>query len=113
VAEGFFVTEDALGGSVTDAVLVSATKGYAIVEDEQLNNRLVAFDPGRGVLTRHVFASAQYLSAIALAPDGTLWLADRAFSHPGIRIFDSATGRQLTHAPINVGLPPFTMDFLP
>src|SRR5439155_282011 len=45
-AEGFFfVTESDLGGNITDFVLVSLTKAYAIVIDDQLRNILLAFDP--------------------------------------------------------------------
>jgi hypothetical protein len=112
---GFFVTEDALGGNVTDFVVVSATKGYAIVLDQALQNRLVAFDPTTGTLTRRVFASPQYLSSVVAAPDGMIWLADRALTGagPGIRIFDPETDRQRTPAPIAVGLPPFSIGFLP
>src|SRR4029077_10386457 len=37
-AEGIFLTENDLGGSISDFVLVSPTKGYAIVLDDQLRN---------------------------------------------------------------------------
>ncbi len=112
-ASGFFVTERQLGGNITDFVIVSATKGYALLLDDSLRNELVAFDPSRGVVTRRMFASEQYLSAIELAPDGTLWLADRTLGASGIRIFDTTTDRQRTRAPIPTGLPPFAMAFLP
>ena len=45
-AEGaFFVDETQLGGNVLDFVLLSATKGYAVLQDASLQNRLVDFDP--------------------------------------------------------------------
>jgi DNA-binding beta-propeller fold protein YncE len=112
-ASGFFVTERELGGNITDFLIVSGTKGYALLLDDSLRNELVAFDPSRGVVTRRMFASAQYLSAIELAPDGTLWLADRTLGASGIRIFDTTTDRQRTRTPIPTGLPPFAMAFLP
>ncbi|HLK10917.1 MAG TPA: hypothetical protein VKW76_06015 [Candidatus Binatia bacterium] len=112
-AEGFFVTETELGGNVTDFVMVSATKAYALLLDDSLRNELVAFDPSRGAVTRRMFASPQYLSAIELAPDGTLWLADRTLGASGIRIFDTIADRQRTRAPIATGLPPFAMAFVP
>jgi len=112
-AEGFFVTEDDLGGHVVDFVLVSPTKGYAIVLDDQLRNLLVAFDPSQRVVTRRMLTSIHYLPDIALAPDGTLWLADDSLPAPGIRIFDTLSDRQLTSRAIDVGLPPFAMGFLP
>ena len=112
-AEGFFVTERDLGGNVADFVLVSPTKGYAIVLDDQLRNLLVAFDPSQRVVTRRLVMRTEYLPDIALAPDGTLWLADDGLPAPGIRIFDTLTDRQLTSRAIDVGLPPFAMGFLP
>jgi hypothetical protein len=114
-AEGFFITEDALGGSVTDFVLVSPTKGYAVVfvADDPPRNLLVAFDPARGVVTRRLLTRTYNLPDLALAPDGTLWVADQALPAPGIRIFDPADDRQLTRRAVDVGLPPFSMTFLP
>ena len=112
-AEGFFITEDDLGGNIADFVLVSPTKGYAIVLDDRLQNRLVAFDPSAHVVTRRLLARMEYLPDIALAPDGMLWLADDGLPSPGIRIFDPLTDRQLTTRAIDVGLPPFAMGFLP
>jgi DNA-binding beta-propeller fold protein YncE len=112
-AEGFIVTEEALGGSITDFVVVSPTKGYAVVTTESIRNMLVAFDPSRGVATRRVLVRDGFLPDVALAPDGTLWLADQGLPVPGIRIFDPRDDRQLTRAPLVVGLPPFSMGFLP
>jgi hypothetical protein len=112
-AEGFVVTEDVLGGSITDFVMLSATKGYAVVSTESIKNVLVAFDPSRGVVTRRLLVRDGFLPDVALAPDGMLWLADQGLPVPGIRIFDPVDDRQLTRAPIDVGLPPFSMGFLP
>jgi len=113
VSEGFVVTEDVLGGTVTDFVLASPRKGYAIVLDETLRNLLVAFDPQEGTLLGRVFASTRFLSDVALAPDGTLWLADRALPRPGIRIFDTTTDAPIGRGVIDVGLPPFSLGFVP
>jgi DNA-binding beta-propeller fold protein YncE len=112
-AEGFFVTEDDLGGNVTDFVLVSPTKAYAIVIDDRLRNILVAFDPSARVVTRRLLVRTEYLPDIALAPDGTLWVADDGLPAPGIRIFDPRDDRELTRAAIDVGLPPFSIGFVP
>jgi len=112
-AEGFFITETDLGGNITDFVLVSSDKGYAVVEDNALHNILLAFDPKSRRVTRRLFVSNQYLPEIDLAPDRTLWLADRTLPAPGIRIFDTTTDRQLTRGAIDVGLPPFSIGFVP
>jgi hypothetical protein len=107
VSLGMVVTEDALGGSVTDFVLLSATKGYAVVIDESLRNSLVAFDPSTGAPATRVFASQQFIADVTTAPDGTVWLATRT----GIRIFDPVTD-QARGRPLDVGLPPFSIEFL-
>jgi hypothetical protein len=114
-AEGFFVTETALGGNVTDFVVVSATRGYAIVftAGNPARNALVAFDPSRGVLERRLFTATYNLTDVALAPDGTIWLADQSLPAPGIRFFDAASGRALGRDALDVGLPPFAIGFLP
>jgi hypothetical protein len=113
-AEGrFFVTEDELGGNVTDFVLVSATKGYAIVQDRQLRNHLVAFDPSGAAPPHDLLVRDAYLPDIVLGPDGLLWLADMSLPTPGLRRFDPATDRQLAPRVIDVGLPPFSIGFAP
>jgi DNA-binding beta-propeller fold protein YncE len=112
-AEDFLMTEDELGGNVTDFVLVSPTKGYAVVITDALRNVLLAFDPSQRVVTRRLLTRVDYLPDIALAPDGTLWVADRNLTASGIRIFDPTDDHQLTSAPIDVGLPPFAIGFVP
>jgi hypothetical protein len=111
---GFFVTEDDLGGNVTDFVLVSASKAYAVVQARDLKNRLVAFDPSRpaGSATT-IFSRDGFVPDIALAPDGMLWIADEARPSVGVRILDPATDTMVTARPIDVGLPPFSLGFLP
>lgn len=110
------ITEDVLGGNVTDFVITSSSIGYAIVLTDDLKNRLVkfSFDPPPGRLLATLYTSQQFLPDIALAPDGTLWLADRTRANPGIRIFDPANGdRALGQSPLQFDLPPFAMGFLP
>jgi hypothetical protein len=102
------VTEEALGGSVTDFVLLSPTKGYAVVIDESLRNFVVSFDPSTGGAATRVFASQQFIADVTRAPDGTVWLATRA----GVRIVDPSTD-QVRGRPLDVGLPPFAIAFLP
>ena len=94
-------------------VLVSGVKGYAIVLDEALRNMLVAFDPSRQRPPRRLLVRTEFLPDVSLAPDGTLWLADRTITAPGIRIFDPSNDRELTARPIDVGLPPFALGFVP
>ncbi len=113
-AEGFMVTEDALGGDVTDFVLVSPGKGYAVVllADNPPRNALVAFDPRTGTVTGRL-VTRPAIPDIALAPDGVLWVADASVPGPGFRLFDPTDDHPLTRGVLDVGLPPFAMAFLP
>jgi hypothetical protein len=113
VSEGVRVGEMALGGNVTDFVLLSPTRGYAVVQARDLQNRLVAFDPTQPSSAKTIFTRNAFLPDLKLAPDGFLWLADQSRPAYGLRIFDPAHGDvEVTHAPIDVGLPPFSIGFL-
>jgi hypothetical protein len=110
---GFFVTEDQLGGNITDFVVLSSTKAYAIVQRQDLRNALVVFDPTNPAAARTLFTREAFLPDIALAPDGMLWLADQSRPGYGIRIIDPAIDDFITAKPIDVGLPPFSIGFQP
>jgi hypothetical protein len=113
-AEGsFFVDENQLGGNVLDFVLVSATQGYAVLQDADLRNRLIDFDPTGARPPRTLYSRDAYLPDIALGPDGLLWLADQGLPDPGILLFDTTTDRAVLRQPLGVGLPPFSIGFLP
>ncbi len=114
---GPVVTAEALGGDIIDAVILSSTKGFAIIEqgsDDTLATHLVTFDPGTGKKGRHLSSQSGFAySALELTPDGKeLWLADRTRTNPGIRIFDATTDALLTPEPIDVGMPPFMICFI-
>jgi hypothetical protein len=113
-AEGrFFVDENQLGGNVLDFVLLSPTKGYAILQDADLQNRLVDFDPTNARPPRTLYRRQAYLPDIALGPDGLLWLADQGLPDPGIELFNTTTDKPVLRQPMGVGLPPFSIGFLP
>jgi hypothetical protein len=106
-SDGFIVTEDALGGSVTDFVLVGPHKGYAVVLGSGLRNLLVAFDPETGSSLGTVATSSSYMPDVTLAPDGQVWLATRG----GVRIIDPVTDAVVRR--VDFGLPPFSIGFVP
>ena len=114
---GLVVTEQTLGGDVVDAVIVSASKGYAVIgilEGDSATTRLVSFDPGTGAkLDELIVSNGWDLSYLELTPDGTeLWVADRTPEAPGIRIFDVDDDAETTSGPIDVGLPPSMVCFV-
>jgi hypothetical protein len=114
---GLVVTEEILGGDIADAVVVSETKGYAIVgifNGDFSTTSLISFNPSTGENLGDVAVSDEWaFSSMELNPDGTeLWIGDRTMSNPGIRIFDVETDEEKTDGPIDVGLPPFAICFV-
>ena len=114
---GLIIDEEALGGDAVDAVLLSETKGWAIVGEvigTAGRTRVVSFDPSAGVKTGDLIADGAWNHmSLELTPDrGQLWVPDRKQTDPGIRVFDVATDEEITSAPIDVGLPPFAICFL-
>jgi len=113
VEPGFYVGEEVLGGDVTDFVLASPTRGYAIVQAKSERNLLVRFDPSGVAPPEELLSRAGFLPDVAIAPDGTVWVADQTLPAPGLRVFDPLTGAQMHGGVIDVGLPPFSLGFVP
>lgn len=108
---GLVLTEQELGGDVTDFVLVDDNTGYAIVSAPDFSTSLVRFR----LQTREVvpvLPSSEGFSDIELSPRGHVFLADRNLRRPGVRIFAASDGAELTAAPLFTGLPPFDLVFL-
>jgi hypothetical protein len=113
---GFIITEETLGGNVAKALIISETKGYAIVGvagDEGSDTHLVTFNPETGEKTGTVLEGTGWVYGdIAVTPDlSELWVADRTTEDAGVRIFDTKTDEEKTDEPINVGLPPSNICF--
>lgn len=111
MAEGHFVTEEELGGDISDFVIVSSARGYAVVTDADFNNSLVRFDPSTGELQATLVTGSAFLPDIEYDPaTDQLFLASQDFANPGIRVF-AADDSEVTTAPIDTGLPPFNINF--
>lgn len=113
---GSVITAAELGGDIVDAVVVSETKGYAVVgvrKGTSAETHIVAFNPATGKKGKTLLSSDTWVfNFIELTPDGAeLWVADRTRNAPGIRIFSTNTDSELTSVPIDVGLPPFMICF--
>lgn len=113
-AEGFFVTEADLGGDITDFVIVSDTLAYALISRPGFSSALVSFNPTtRQVLDTLTETEGYMLFDIELNDRGELYLADRARQRDGVRIYRASDGMPLVDQPIDVGLAPFEIIFLP
>ena len=58
-----------------------------------------------------LFGRDGFLPDVALAPDGVVWIADQSRPTYGVRLLDPSTDE--VSKPIDVGLPPFSLGFLP
>ena len=113
-AQGFFVTEQDLGGDVTDFAFVSDRLAYAIVNQPGFTNALVAFDPITRQITNTLRQASGYtLFDVELNDRGELYLGDRTRRAPGVRVFRAADGAPLTDGALDLVLPPFEIVFIP
>ena len=116
------ITEVALGGDITDFEIVSSTKGYAVVIDTNVTNSpnvtnsLVTFNPSTGKrLTTVLDRLNADITHLAINSRNELYVAVNSTTAilAGVRVFDTATDRDLIPGPLNVGqFPPFWILFL-
>ena len=98
----FMSSEAALGGDVTAFVIVSRTKGFALVRDPDGAQTLLTFDPTSGQrLVRLVGPLQMVAPFLALNSRQEVYLADGGAS--ALRIFDAITDNAITTNPLNVG----------
>jgi hypothetical protein len=87
-------------------VIVSRTKGFAVVTDAAFANSLVTFNPSTGQRLNTIVGPLNvFLPHLAINSRNELYLAvaDARTPTPGLRIFDTGTDRELTPTPLNVG----------
>jgi len=110
-AEGFFVTESALGGDLNAVKLWTDCTGYAIVNDATFRTKLVRFNACTGQALGTCLQSAGFdLSDVEIDyARGQVLVADRDFITPGVRVLRAGTCTQLTASPLNFGLPPYDL----
>ncbi len=112
-AEGFFITEAALGGDVNAVRLWTDCTGYAIVNDSSFNTNLVRLDWCAETVAATCLATTGFrLSDVEIHTDGTIFLADRALMNPGVRLFQAPGCTEITATPIGFGLPPQDIAFV-
>ena len=111
------ITEAALGGDITDFEIVSSTKAFAVVLDENFESALVTFNPSTGqrLTTTVLGPRGVSIRQIAINSRDELYVAvsDETTTTPGVRVFDTVSDRDLIPGPLNVGqLPPGWVVFL-
>lgn len=109
-ALGFISTEAELGGDINDFSLAPGGRGYAVVSacEPEWEAYCVSFELSSGNLIGEVWRPGGFSVADIETHAGSrqLFLCDRTYTAPGVRIFDTTDDHQLTAGPLNVGLPP-------
>jgi hypothetical protein len=116
-SKGVLVTEEDLGGDVSDVVPAPGGGGYAVVLEAVPwpGNfaRLVRFDEATGAVTDTLFQQTSgygsSLAGIELNRQRELYLCDRDLAQPGVRIYDTMTDTEIAF--VDVGLPPYDIVF--
>ncbi len=105
---GLVITESELGGNVEDFALPLDGRAHAVVSrTSPAESYCVAFDWDGGSLLETVWRPGGWsVPDVEVHPgSGQLFVADRTYAAPGVRVFDAATGVQLGGL-LDVGLPP-------
>ncbi|MEZ4391913.1 MAG: hypothetical protein R3A48_12515 [Polyangiales bacterium] len=112
---GMRVTEVAFGGDLSEHVMLTDDVGWALVtrlgsDGGAGDARVMEFDLSTGAVGRTLH-TAQSLSGIARAPDGSVWVLDRSSGAQGVRVFspDGAPRGGL----LATALPPTGIAFVP
>ncbi|MBI4209660.1 MAG: hypothetical protein HY538_08165 [Deltaproteobacteria bacterium] len=113
-SEGFWVTEEDLGGDLTDFAVVSSSKGYALIQDMNLNTKVVPFSDSaaQAPILEVRSGEGNYLSVIELNSLGELYVGDRSVRHAGVWVINTVDDTFLTDEPIDVGLLPVDIVFV-
>ena len=129
-SEGFLVRENDLGGDLIDfAVRIGGREGdpsalarggsgptdrtiFAIVSLAGSNTALLMVSANGGEVLDTLRNPGSFTLADVLLHDGKLFLSDRDYERPGIRVYDALTGDSLA-GPVATGLPPAELLLLP
>jgi len=112
---GHIITEAELGGNLEDFTLPVDGRAHAAISvlSPSAEAFCVAFDWDAGELLETVWRPGEWsVPDIELHPGtGQLFVADRTYAAPGVRVFDASTGSQLAGL-LDVGLPPHDLVLL-
>ncbi len=108
---GSIVTESAFSGDIASIIVVSDTKGYAVISTPTFTTELHSFNPQAKTVGPRI-AGLDAPCSGHMAFDGTyVYVGDRSNSTPGIVVIDPVTDAKIGTTK-NVGLPPNSLAFL-
>lgn len=112
-SQGVVLRERDLGGNLSSFAISSSGKGFAIRSNDKWQTELVSVSlqdgkVGEVLATSPCVTQGACYSFFQVKADDAdrILLVDRDLNKPGVRIFSGSTGKELTTAPIDMGLPP-------
>ncbi|MCK4412258.1 MAG: hypothetical protein KAY32_01810 [Candidatus Eisenbacteria sp.] len=108
LSAGLIVTEVQLQGDLNIWKTADGQRAYAICLNTSYETRVVACDLGTGENLGTVISANEYAYADLHidTPRDQLFIADRGYTDPGMRVIDTETHQPLTPGAIGVGLYP-------
>ena len=111
--QGFVTTEAQLGGDLYDFTLPMGGRAHAVVSSSSggWEQFCLSFDWATGEKITDVWRTGGYDVMDIETHPGTaqLFVTDRTYANPGVRVFDATDDSQLTTSPLGVGLPPYDL----
>jgi hypothetical protein len=108
---GSILGESAFPGDVASIIIVSDTKGYAVISTPSFTTELHSFNP-QTKSTGQKIAGIDAPCSGHMAFDGTyVYVGDRSNANPGIVIIDPVTDEKIGTTK-NIGLPPNSLALL-
>ena len=109
---GTEITEATLGGDLNDVAPFTASRAFAVISNASFATLLKSYDRSTGSVTGTPYSTPDFsIADIEVNDRGELWVCDRSFANPGLRIFDAVTGLPVTASPLSTGLPPQDIAF--
>lgn len=102
---GLEITEAQLGGDIVGLTGGLNGRRHAAVSNASFSTSLKVYAPGGAVSLLHA-SNGFHHAHIVHDGDFQIFVADRRPGQSGIRVFDAASGSQLTTNPVATGLPP-------
>lgn len=112
-SDGMWLSGPAMNGDLVDFSTWSGSRAFIIVSDASFNTSLHPINPITGVKGAAIFAPGGFtLSDCLTHHNGSLFVTDRDFFDPGVRVFSAESGAPLSGL-VPTGLPPFELFVRP
>ena len=111
VNEGIVVNETALHGDVESIIVMSDTKGYAVISTQSYATELYPFNPSAKTVGAKISGIDSPCSNHMAFYGGFLFIGDRSLTNSGIVEIDTATDKKVGYTK-NIGIPPNSLALL-